>query len=146
LALESPYYYAHQNIDPRNRAAHNCRCNGGICVPKVSAIAINSCSLLDFPAPAFEVLIASPVQKSVDINSPWLRIFFDLEPKSNSAFTFRFDNKYVTIYLNGIRSEKVMGSVTFPRIADGKNLQGTFDLQTSAGDTSRGGSMLTGNN
>jgi hypothetical protein len=103
-------------------------------VPKVPAVARESCSVLDFPAPAFEVLIARPGQKRVNTQSPWLRIFFDLTQTSFSAFTFRFDNKYVTVYLDGIRSEKMSGSITFARVADGKDLKGTFELQTPDGE------------
>jgi hypothetical protein len=97
-------------------------------IPNVSATVFGRCT--DHLDPAFEVFIARPGQGKVDIQSPWLRIFVGVEPKSYSSFTFRFDNKYVTVYLNGITSEKLKGSVTFPRIAEGKNLKGTFELVT----------------
>jgi hypothetical protein len=97
-------------------------------IPNVSAIVLDRCT--DHLDPAFEVLIARPGQGKVDIESPWLRIFVGVEPKAYSSFTFRFDNIYVTVYLNGITSEKVKGTVTFPRIEDGKNLKGTFELVT----------------
>jgi len=103
-------------------------------VPKVAALVGDSCSRRNFPARAFDLLIARPKQKKVDLQSPWLRIFFDFEPKSGSAFTANFDNKYLIVQLNGVGSDKLIGSVTIPRISEEKNLEGTFDLHTPDGE------------
>ena len=103
--------------------------------PTSAAIAWRDCAPWD--GPAFTVAVGRPGAPEVDRARPWLWISIWHPPDARRPVTYQFpdtDGKTGAVLYRGTAFPSVTGTVTFPRLAFGEDIDGSFDLVAPGGE------------